>query len=126
MSSIDRMDTNRIREHRERLGWSQERLAKAANTTSQTVSRLENGTRRLSDGWMELLANAMGIRKADLLIEIGEGGRPRASDFVHDPVERRLLLFWRALSPEAQDVVLDFVDSWAARRLSLTKSRGEF
>lgn len=120
------MGQNRIQEHRERLGWSQDRLAKAAATTSQTVSRLENGQRRLSDGWLERLASAMDVRKRDLLVEIGESSGPRAGDFVKDDVERRLLLFWRGLSPEAQDVVLDAVDSWAARRMRpAAKSQGE-
>jgi transcriptional regulator with XRE-family HTH domain len=117
---------NRIREHRERLGWSQERLAEAAVTSPQQVSRLENSQRRLSDGWLTRLSRAMGLRKSDLLVEDAfESGRPGPSDVVQDDIERRLLLFWRSLSAEAQDVVLDLVNTWARRRLQRPQSRRE-
>lgn len=109
--------SNRIREHRIRLGWSQERLATEAGTSTQQISRLEKSQRGLDDVWLERLAGAMGISKAAILTDaFGIPGRtPRDGDFIKDDIERTLLDFWRRLSPEAQDVVLDMVNAWVDR-----------
>lgn len=110
---------NRIREHRKRLGWSQEKLADEAGTTTQQVSRLEKSQRRLADEWLERLARALAVTKADLLSDAFSipGRPPGQSDLAKDAVERTLLDFWRNLSPEAQDVVLNIVNGWADRMI---------
>lgn len=110
------MGQNRIREHRERLDWSQERLAEKAGTSGQQISRLENSQRRLSDGWLEKLASAMGIRKRDLLVENGERRQHLAGDGLDD-IELWLLGLWRDLTPEEQKVVLSMVRGWATKVL---------
>jgi transcriptional regulator with XRE-family HTH domain len=107
---------NRVREHRERIGMTLERLAELAESSPQQISRLELGERRLTDGWMERLSVALGVRKADLLIETrGPSEIPSDPYVTKDDTERRLLLFWRNLSDETQDVILDFLDSFANR-----------
>lgn len=106
---------NRIREHRERLGWSQEKLARLTDTSTQQISRLEKSQRRLADDWLKRLAAAMGVSKADLLTDalVTSSAPPRESDLIEDDTERTLLDFWRRLTPEAQDVILAAVDAWA-------------
>lgn len=108
---------NRIREHREFKDWSQEKLAEEMGTTPQTISRLEKGQRNLNDKWLERLAKALGTTKADLLSDAFSvpGRPPGQSDLPKDATERALLDFWRHLSPEAQNVVLNIIDGWADR-----------
>ena len=51
---------NRIKELREAAGLTQAQVAAAANTSTQQVSRLERGERRLTLDWMVRLAKAIG------------------------------------------------------------------
>jgi transcriptional regulator with XRE-family HTH domain len=60
---------NRIKEHRERLGWSQELLAEKAGTTYQQISRLERGERKLHTEWMGKLSSALGFPEQNGLKE---------------------------------------------------------
>jgi transcriptional regulator with XRE-family HTH domain len=59
---------NRIKELRDGLDWSQETLARAANTSNQQIGYLEKGQRRLTTEWMKRLADAMGCQPEDLLL----------------------------------------------------------
>lgn len=52
---------NRIKELRQKKLWSQAELAARCETSTQQIQRLEAGTRRLSDFWMEKLAAAFEI-----------------------------------------------------------------
>lgn len=61
---------NRIREHRERKGWSQEKLAQLAETSNQQIGRLEKGERDLSPYWLDRLARAIGDIKPDELLPV--------------------------------------------------------
>jgi transcriptional regulator with XRE-family HTH domain len=121
---------NRIREQREALGWSQEQLAEKVRvtkavggvvtedpTTPQQISRLELGERGLNDKWLTALSEAMDISKVDLIVEKGfvPSLDPGSGDSAKRQVERRLLGFWRRLSPEDQDIILRAVDAWARR-----------
>lgn len=63
--------SNRIKELRDLLGLSQQRLAELANTTNQQIGRLESGSRKLSQDWMERLAPVLGVNPAELL-PVGE------------------------------------------------------
>lgn len=58
---------NRIREWRERRDLTQDALADATGTSKMQISRLERGERRLTQGWMERIAEVLGCRPADLL-----------------------------------------------------------
>lgn len=59
---------NRIREHREAIPkMSQERLAELANTTKQTIHKLEVGEIRLDLYWMDRLAPLLGVEPAELM-----------------------------------------------------------
>jgi transcriptional regulator with XRE-family HTH domain len=57
---------NRLRKGR---GWSMEALARRINTTASTINKLEKGQMRLTEDWLERLADAFDCTKAELLGE---------------------------------------------------------
>lgn len=117
MSRLTCRMQNRIKEHRERMGWTQPQLAEAAGTTPQQISRLERSERRLSDKWLAPIAKALDVPKGSLLIEsvVAPSFTPGKGDLAKDETERRLLRFWRDLSSDAQDFILTMLDAWADR-----------
>src|SRR5678815_3915765 len=62
----------RIREVRRARGMTLDDVARACKpaTTPQTIGRLETGTRTVSVGWLNRIAEALGVEAADLV----EGG----------------------------------------------------
>lgn len=58
-----------IREVRRARGMTLDDVAKACvpPTTAQTIGRLETGTRTVSVGWLNRIADALGVRAADLV-----------------------------------------------------------
>ena len=64
----------RIREVRRARGMTLEDVARACKpaTTPQTVGRLETGTRTVSIGWLNRIAEALGVDAADLVEGSGE------------------------------------------------------
>lgn len=63
----------RIREVRRARGLTLDEVAKRCEppTTPQTIGRLETGTRTVSVGWLNRIANALGVDAADL-VESGD------------------------------------------------------
>ena len=63
----------RIREVRRARGMTLDDVAKACvpPTTPQTVGRLETGTRTVSVGWLNRIAQALGVEAQDL-VESGD------------------------------------------------------
>ena len=59
----------RIREVRRARGMTLDDVAKACQpaTTPQTIGRLETGTRTVSVGWLNRIADALGVEAADLV-----------------------------------------------------------
>ena len=66
----------RIREVRRARGMTLDDVARACkpSTTPQTIGRLETGTRTVSVGWLNRIAEALGVDAADLV----EGGGDRS------------------------------------------------
>ena len=66
----------RIREVRRARGMTLDDVAQACSppTTPQTIGRLETGTRTVSIGWLNRIAEALGVEAADLV----EGGGDKA------------------------------------------------
>lgn len=58
---------NNIQAMREERGWSRPQLARRAGTSPQQIERLEKAQRRLSDVWMERLAQAFGVQPYELI-----------------------------------------------------------
>src|SRR5687768_7133065 len=59
----------RIREVRRSRGMTLDDVAKACKppTTAQTIGRLETGTRTVSVGWLNRIADALGVAASDLV-----------------------------------------------------------
>jgi transcriptional regulator with XRE-family HTH domain len=61
--------TFRVRELRERAGWSQEQLARRSGVRQATISGLETGRiRRVQLDILERLGTALGVDAASLLV----------------------------------------------------------
>lgn len=61
---------NRIREIREAAGLSSDQLAERVGTSGAQIRRLESGDRKLTDGWMARIAEALGCTPADLIANV--------------------------------------------------------
>lgn len=99
---------NRIREWREKRGLTLERLGEATGTSTQQISRLEHGQRRLTDEWLGRLATALSVDKADLIIE--NSSSPCRREFTKDKEEIRLLMAWRALDDAERDIFIRMLE----------------
>lgn len=55
-----------LKEWREQKGWTQQELADRMETTKATVSRVENGMRDWSKGYLEAMAFSLGCQVPDL------------------------------------------------------------
>ena len=58
---------DKVRFHREKRGWSQERLAEVAGLHRTYISSLEHGRRNATLSVIERLANALEVSATDLL-----------------------------------------------------------
>lgn len=97
MPSLSKYAKNRIREHREALGLSRAALATLVGTAAAQIQKLEFGTRKLTQGWMNRLAPHLGCRPADLL--------PIAEGSIHQNVTPE------AIAPLLGSLLLAFTES---------------
>jgi transcriptional regulator with XRE-family HTH domain len=115
--------TNRIRDIRKAKGLTLADLAAACDppTTAQTIGRLETGMRRLSLGWMNKIAAAMGVEPASLMRD----GAAAPAKIVADLTAagpQALSTPREALAPDA--LMAD--DGPPAMVLAVTESVGEY
>lgn len=59
---------NHIRMFREKRAWTQRQLAEKIGVTTDQISKLERGQRRLSQHWMERIAAALDVSAAALIV----------------------------------------------------------
>ena len=98
---------NRIRELRLARNLKLDEVAANVGTTPQQLSRLERGTRRLTDDWMWRIARALYVQPADLFV--GKPHlRPDNHELIEHPEELRVIRFWRLLSPEEKRMIAAF------------------
>lgn len=84
--SCDARSMNRIKELREALGLSQEALGFQIGSDKATISRLENGSRKLTHERMVAIAQALGCSPADLIAVRGLELSPQSSQQIsHAP-----------------------------------------
>ncbi len=89
-SGMGKFIANRIKELREKHDWTQERLAEEVKTTHATISRIENGRRKLDSVWIAKFAKVFKCKPADLF-----EGAPSA-----DPEIEQLVALYRRLPPD--------------------------
>ena len=87
---------NRIKEIRERIGMSQEKLADIANTTQPTISRYESAKRRLTFSTLDKLGRALGCHWAEFYSPV---------PIPKDRREAELLQNFRLLSDDLKDAI---------------------
>jgi transcriptional regulator with XRE-family HTH domain len=75
---------NRIREFRERSGLTGEELAERIGTSSAQIYKLETGQRRLTQAWLEKLADALGCRAVDLIENVPRFGPDDVADMLNE------------------------------------------
>lgn len=102
---------NRIRELREGLGLSQERLAERVGTSGQQISRLENGERRLTQGWMRRVSAAIGCAPTDLLPEADRQvvARDHTDDLDQGVSKALWLRIYEDLSPDGRRAIINLI-----------------
>lgn len=69
---------NRLREIRTGKKITQEQLAERAGTSRQQIIRLENGTRKLTEEWIERLAAALGVQPYEIITSPSDMPKGRA------------------------------------------------
>lgn len=70
---------NRIKEHRLRLGLSQEQVADRAGTTRATIMKLEKGQMNLTTSWMNRLGKALHCEPMQIM-----GETPKAPESINE------------------------------------------
>jgi len=105
----------RIRAHRLRLGFSQEKLGAMLGLTFQQVQKYEKGTNRVSSGRLIEIAKLLGVHPMDLLEEERHSGSssPNSSPFEFIQNARALKLlksFSQIRDRELQHAVVDLCE----------------
>jgi len=135
------MDVGReIRRLREEKGWSQAKLAGAADMGTSGISQIETGARNPSAVTLSKIAEALGVGVADLfpkgqptlpldLEQRRETAQHLTEGGVSEPIARgvsgvdhRSEGYWRALA-EASDLEGDLKDQWHSNSFSFEEAR---
>ncbi len=90
----------RVRQARERKGWTQEQMAERLSVGPETVSRYETGAIPLSLTMLVRVAGALGVEPVSLL-PAPKKGQQKADD--------ELLGRWKALDADGRRIVLDLL-----------------
>lgn len=106
----------RVRQARERAGFTQAALAEAAGVTDETISRLERGAYEPALSTIVAVVEALGL-DLDTVVRPRQARVDRAAEPgpPPSPVLRRLVARARVLAPEAQRVLLRLAELLPAR-----------
>ena len=102
-----------IRQIREAKGWSQAKLAAAADTSVSAVSQIETGGRNPSAVTLEKMAEALDVGVADFFPKaeasslLDAKARPSASEAGLTPVGKTVTIRWNVVAREVTDLVLE-------------------
>ena len=102
----------RIRAHRLRLGYSQEKLGAMLGLTFQQVQKYEKGTNRVSSGRLIEIAKLLDVHPMELLTEErGNGGSSSPFEFIQNSRALKLLkAFSQIKDRELQNAVVDLCE----------------
>ena len=84
---------NRIKELREAQKLTLDEVAERAGTSAQNISRLERGTRRLTEEWIRIVARGLDVDPSVILGDV----TPDKRVFAHSEEEAHLLTQWRLM-----------------------------
>lgn len=94
----------RVAEARKARGWTQSKLAEVVQVGDVTLSRLETGSRGMSLSMLAKIAQALELGLGEL-IDVGQP-IPQSQ---RTPAENELLVAFRALEPDEQDLAVRIV-----------------
>lgn len=97
-----------IRTLREERGWVQEELAFRCNTTSATISRIEQGRAQPSFSMLHALAHGFGLTLSEL-IAVSEGAKRPPPSPTEDPLDNEATQLFKSLSPIQKAACLSFI-----------------
>ena len=104
----------RIRAHRLRLGYSQEKLGAMLGLTFQQVQKYEKGTNRVSSGRLIEIARLLDVHPMELLTEerhAGNGASSSPFEFIQNSRALKLLkAFSQIKDRELQNTVVDLCE----------------
>ena len=103
----------RIRAHRLRLGYSQEKLGAMLGLTFQQVQKYEKGTNRVSSGRLIEIAKLLDVHPMELLTEERQSANGASSPFEFIQNSRALKLlksFSQIKDRELQNAVVDLCE----------------
>lgn len=87
----------KVKRKRQKLGLSQNKLAKLAGISQAALSNIESNVKNPSAVTVELLANALGCTTAELIGESDENGYSRA--------EREMIRVYRSLNKQGKEYI---------------------
>ena len=106
---------DKIKERREKAGWSQTKLAQKADVQPSTISQIESGDRKTpSTKVLEKIANAFKTSVSKLL---GQASNDELADLLQDPEVQGLYRNFKTLSPPDRDLIL--------KQIKFLKSQGD-
>lgn len=98
---------NRIRELRAARNLTMAQLAELADTSEQTISRIERGIRQLTDNWIRRIANALDVHPFELLVPDIQDPHSTPKDLQ----DIEILRVWRRLNEDERRVVARFMEA---------------
>ena len=103
--------SNNLKRFRLAAGMTQEELAEEVGTSSQEISRLERGDRKLTAEWLTRLGPPLGIAGSELLDDalMPVATSEQSPNLAKTPSEIELLLLYRALVPRDKRLVLRLI-----------------
>ena len=116
-TTFDQELGRRIRAHRLRLGYSQEKLGSLLGLTFQQVQKYEKGTNRVSSGRLVEIAKLLGVHPMDLLDEehqtgsAGGSGSSSPFEFIQNSRALKLLKAFSLIRDrDLQNAVVDLCE----------------
>ena len=91
-----------IRKYRKAAGMSQIELAKRIGVRSSSISNWENGANSIDIDTLFRVCDVLGV-------SVDRMRDSDASDLSLSPLERQVVLSFRACSPERQDIILELL-----------------
>ena len=113
------MAPNRIKEIREAQNLTLEEVAERAGTSLQNISRLERGTRRLTEEWIRIVARGLDV---DPSVVLGDSS-PDKRVFAQNEEEAHILTQWRLMPFEDRIYLAETIRRLGTARHSRARER---